>query len=610
MAVYNSGNSNNKSLESISSDFNLSMNSRMDKLKIEAEYKLKRQFEKKFGEDKEKWTNQQLAEYDKKLKKTLQSTFKLISNDFGKQLMDSTSQMVGKAMAATDAGVKKYLTAYSDYFSNIQTRLLGTTYNYDSLLSTLKDGLTGTRATSTLAVLNKLNDLVSSGISYNIEQRAFLATISDKIATTFDAANGTLLQLIRLNQSDNTAAYLGIEAAITEYLNSQFSDSSYLTSGLSKTVSSSLYEATSQLGAIGGAEFEYAAQKWLGSFYSSGMNVETIQNLATALGYLGSGNVSSLLGNDKLNNLMAMASNYAGLDYSSLLTGGLSSGTVNQLLSGVYQQAYSMASSGDKVAQSQYASLFGMTISDLTSILNLSSQDLVSISSNMLTYGQLLGKTEYELGRVDARTSIQDKIQNTISNIMAEIGSSISSNVGQYLTYELADLVGTLNVPMPFIGQVDIAGLAKTAILGYNVIGSLGEILSALTAKGTLSLSNFKSTSSTGNGFITGVDSNIVSSGLSSAAYIGSGSASDILTGSLAESSKQTQAISSGVASDSKTLNDVDSSLLTIVDILETALLTRDKTSYMGLVLEKLESAITSDGMIISGEWINKAREL
>nr|DAU00298.1 MAG TPA: hypothetical protein [Bacteriophage sp.] len=40
--------------------------------------------------------------------------------------------------------------------------------------------------------------MVDLGINYNLEERAFLATISDKVATTFDAANGTLLRLIRL----------------------------------------------------------------------------------------------------------------------------------------------------------------------------------------------------------------------------------------------------------------------------------------------------------------------------------------------------------------------------------------------------------------------------
>lgn len=90
-----------------------------------------------------------------------------------------------------------------------------------------------------------------------MEQRAFLDSVSDRIATTFDATNSTLLQISRLNRTDSTAAYLGIRASLTEYLNSQFSDTNYLTSNISEAVSAAIYEATSQLGTEMGASLSF-----------------------------------------------------------------------------------------------------------------------------------------------------------------------------------------------------------------------------------------------------------------------------------------------------------------------------------------------------------------
>jgi hypothetical protein len=42
-------------------------------------------------------------------------------------------------------------------------------------------------------MLGKVEELVDKGVAYNVEQRAFLASITDKIATTFDAFDSNLL---------------------------------------------------------------------------------------------------------------------------------------------------------------------------------------------------------------------------------------------------------------------------------------------------------------------------------------------------------------------------------------------------------------------------------
>lgn len=195
------------------------------------------------------------------------------------------------------------------------------------------------------------------------------------------------------------------------------------------------------------------------------MNSSTIQNLATAIGYLGSGNVSALTSNSTLNNMMAMASAYAGLDYSSLLTRGITASDVNALMQGVYLQGIEMANSGDMVARSQYSSLFGMTVSDLQALSSLSNSDLTNIANVMMSYDSLVDKTDYELTQIANRTSIKQKIDNVISNVMADAGRSIAASAGQYITYTIADLIGPVNIPTPFVGNIDITGLVKTVLL-------------------------------------------------------------------------------------------------------------------------------------------------
>ena len=166
--------------------------------------------------------------------------------------------------------------------------------------------------------MDNLASMVDQGIVFNVEQRAFLQTISDNIARTFDAANGTLLRLIKIQQADSTAARLGMEAYMTQFLNKLFKNTEYLGSsgggGLADSVSSALFEATSQLGVQAGFQLEYAVQKWLGSLSSVGISDTAVNNLATAIGYLGSGNIAALTNDTAMQNLLAISAARANLD--------------------------------------------------------------------------------------------------------------------------------------------------------------------------------------------------------------------------------------------------------------------------------------------------------
>ena len=108
--------------------------------------------------------------------------------------------------------------------------------------------------------VNNLKTLVSQGIAFNVEQRAFLQTIKDKIATTFEATDGTLRKLIRIQQADSTAARLGMEAALNAFLNNMYETTEYMTEA-ADAIRGSLYEASALMTAEGAADFEYQVQK-------------------------------------------------------------------------------------------------------------------------------------------------------------------------------------------------------------------------------------------------------------------------------------------------------------------------------------------------------------
>jgi hypothetical protein len=102
--------------------------------------------------------------------------------------------------------------------------------------------------------------MVSKGIAYNVEQRAFIETVKDKIATTFSAFDSTLLRLIRIQEKDSTAARLGMESALTSFLNNMYETTEYL-SDVASSVRQQLEQAEALMNSEKAVAFEYQVQK-------------------------------------------------------------------------------------------------------------------------------------------------------------------------------------------------------------------------------------------------------------------------------------------------------------------------------------------------------------
>ena len=178
-----------------------------------------------------------------------------------------------------------------------------------------------------------------------------------------------------------------------------------------------------------GVQFEYIVQKWLGSLSSVGLSEGSVSNIAQALGYLATGNVSGMESSG-MQNLVVMAASRAGLSYADMLTRGINLDETNKLLGSMVEYLQQIGSSTNQVVKNQYASTFGVSISDLVAAGNLSKADIKNIGSNMLSYSGAMGELGTQLGSIGQRVSIAEKLQNVSSNALFSLYTNIADSPG------------------------------------------------------------------------------------------------------------------------------------------------------------------------------------
>lgn len=474
----------------------------------------------------------------------------------------------GAAASALINGIAKFakqldnkIEEVAGYNARINARLTGSgkRWNGSGGISDVIASATGASPfVKTQDVYKNVDALVASGVAYNVEQRAFLQTIKESIATTFDAANGTLLQLVRIQQADTTAARLGMEYALTQYLNNMYQTTEYL-SDLASNVKSAMYEATALAGATGGVALEYQVQKWLGSMYSVGMSSNAVSSIASSLGYLGSGDISSLSGSAG-QVLLAMAASRAGLSYGELLTQGLNDSNTNALLQSMVDYLASIASD-NRVVQSAYARMYGLSSSDILAASNLASVTK-NISKNTLGFGGAYDKLIEAMNkRMASNISVGGMISNVWDNIQYTLAQGIAANPALYGIWKAAGLLeetmGGIPIPMVDIEalamgtgggvavdlETTMSNMLMAGALGGSLLGSIGKIGSSLISNilpsnmlATLGINSGLSTVRKGaeNLFIPGSNG----FGTSSSVYRGNQSADDAYEATMTQSDR------------------------------------------------------------------------
>lgn len=472
-----------------------------------------------------------------------------------KKFIEVTDEAISKSIQAIqDAGGALYksitdsATHYSSLLGQIETRLVGSGNTYSSVADMMSKAFAGSPYFSLRAAMDNIVEASKQGIAYNIELRATMATISEKIANTFNAFDSSLLRIIKIQQADSTQARLGMESLLTNYLNKNFQDTSYL-NNLSKSVTAALVDAESTMTNKEATEFEYVVQQWLGSMSSVGVSDQVITLLAQGLGYLGSGDVSSLSSNQTLQQLLVASANKSGgRSYGDILATGATAEDVSTLLSGFRDLIEEVSNSGNIVALNQYAKIFGLSMSDLKSVLNLTEKDVSELAKTTYSYDEMLKQVNTELSKASERTGGAEMIENLLQNVIDSAGSNVGSSMGGYLSWKMAGIVADAMSGLqtgidfqPFgVGghaNIDLGELAKGTAGLTAILTGLNDIMGAIGKPGGVNLSGIKNVEYIGRGD----QQSSIREGIkkSEASYVGDMSEESIFNQSLAQGDKQ-----------------------------------------------------------------------
>lgn len=445
---------------------------------------LKDSYMAKFDEDNPEATEEERAKAEENAKASakLSAGFELVA-DAAKNLAQTLNAQTDKI------GAKQ---------APIDTRLQGSKAN-DTILGSYWKQLA--RDMNKIGAVNpyfaqenfasNIETLVNKGISFDIKQRAFLMTIQEKIANTFDVADGTLLRLIRIQQQDTTAGRLGMESALNSFLNSMYETSEYLTD-VASSVRGSLEELQSLMEGAAGTELEFQIQKWMGSLYSVGMSQDAVQSIAQTFGQIASGDISGLTG-DGTSNLLIMAANEAGMSIADILQKGLDADETNKLLQATVNYLAEIAkdSSDSRVVQQQLANVFGMKASDLRAATNLASS-VKAVSNQDLTYSGMLGQLNKMANSMILRTSTGEMLTNVWDNVQYTMATQMANDPILYLLPRVATLLEEYagGIDLPFINiwgfgldlNTSVAQLMNVLALSGSILGALGPMISGLSA--------------------------------------------------------------------------------------------------------------------------------
>lgn len=439
-----------------------------------------------------------------------------------------------------------------------------------------------------------IKSLVDQGISFDLKQRAFLMTIQEKIAGTFNSFDGTMLRLIRIQQEDSTAGRLGMESALNSFLNEMYENTEYLKT-VAEGVRSSLQEMESLMSGAEATEVEYQVQKWMGSLYSVGMSQEAVNNIAGALGQIAAGQVDALTNGSGAGNLLVMAANQAGKSISEILTGGLNADETNALLQSAVNYLAGLAKSSEdsRVVQQQLASVYGVKASDLRAAVTLASDVSTDvIAKEALTYDNMIGRLNEMAGTMHLRTSLGEMMQNVWANGQYTLAGSMANNPAAYLLYKTASLLdattGGINLPAVSVAgfgvdlETTVADLMRVGAISTGVLGSFGSMISGLSnsfsGRAMLSEMGIKEGSGLAvniRGSGEGISASDINGGgaqtLSGSGYVGNASGSDIKDSTMqeAEDSKDKLMIEAIEEEQAHQIDYINENVLKIYELLD-----------------------------------------
>ena len=458
---FTSGSSENESL--------INIRKREDEiLKIQIEN------DKKLREIQRRSQIENLSSVHEKAKESIKYLAEDFKDNFGKNVEKLASSLQSSLSGQLDSTINSYINNYQSMISS----LVGANKDWESITDNLNNALSANSLVRQENVYKNLTELIKAGISENVEQRAFLETISDDLNLLLDTQTGSLARLIRLQDASIAENRVAIEYSLREFLNQNYQTSEYIKDSYLKVA-----DSISELQAINttsiASSIESALQTWLGSYYSVGVSDSTISSLASAINSLGTGDLSNI--NSNISKLVMMGAATSGKSYGNLLTNGITAEDVSAIMSGITDYAKSIE--GNNVVRSQWASLFGLSISDLEALKNL------NITNNTQTVSSDINKL-FDAYANFVPTTVG--LKNTFENLMFTTATNIASNDALYGSYFVTDILeksgigsalSSLGSSIASMGLKKTGGalqVAGTAINYSKLIPYLGGLLSTV----------------------------------------------------------------------------------------------------------------------------------
>lgn len=391
-------------------------------------------------------------------------------------ILNAIFKVVGNIEKKVGQSISEAANFQAEYMGKVDARLQSEeelTGFFKQLTDDVQKQVGANRFVSQKEVLTNISKLTEQGVAYNLEQRALLATLSDKMVTTFNVLDDTLQHLIRVQQADLTMSQLGSEAKLTRFLNSQFEDTSFLNQ-MYDSVLGALTDSIASMDKNSATSFTYAVEKWLGSLYSVGLSDSAIQTIASGINALATGDVASLSSNQPLSVLLNMSATGAGLSYSDLLTQGLNASNVNDLMRSMVDYLSTIAdnTTENQVLRSQWSDVLGITLTDLRAASNLTQNDISAIYNSQTDYSKSVEETRNQMQTVVGRTPTSERIKNISDNFMFDWGMNIAQNGAQYVTWQLSQMA---------------QGLLDSFGLGNSMVGKIVKLVAAVPALASLS---------------------------------------------------------------------------------------------------------------------------
>lgn len=195
-----------------------------------------------------------------------------------------------------------------------------------------------------------------------------------------------------------------------------------------------------------------------------------------------------------------MSASRAGLNYADILQKGIDKSSLNKLMESMvgYLREIAQGTIDNKVVTSAFSNVFGMSVSDMSAVLNLTDSDIQNIYESQLSQKDMGKSLISGIGRIIKNTHISQLTNNLFDNVVTTASTGIGDNLPMYALYKTADFLQKNGIDMniPFINvygfgldlETSIMQLVKTGVTG---LGLMSQLISGILGGGLSNLGNF-----------------------------------------------------------------------------------------------------------------------